>query len=76
MEHNESAMGVEIGSQDLLPATPKSGDQHLLVEKTRPAELGVRPKKIKDGLVYPDHDEAVQTELIGRPNCQNRTSAL
>ena len=38
------------------------GDQHLLLEKPQPqAELHVRPKKIKDGVVY--HDEAVQTDL-------------
>ena len=39
----------------------KIGDQHLLIEKTLPAELNVPPKKIKDGLVY--HNEAVQTDL-------------
>ena len=37
------------------------GDQHLLLEKPQTAELHVRPKKIKDGLVY--HDAAVQTDL-------------
>jgi len=35
-------------------------DQHLLLEKPHPAELHVRPEKIKEGLVY--HDEAVQAE--------------
>lgn len=63
---NESVIGEEIGSQDLLLATPELhykeiGDQHPLLEKPQPAELNVRPKKIKDGLVY--HDEAVQTDL-------------
>ena len=28
------------------------GDQHPLLEKPQPAELNVRPKKIKDGLVF------------------------
>ena len=67
-KHNESVIGEEIGSQaDLLIATPEFhyneiGDQHLLLEKPQPqAELQVRPKKIKDGVVY--HDEAVQTDL-------------
>ena len=63
---NESVIGEEIGSQDLLLATPELhykeiGDQHPLLERPQPAELNVRPKKIKDGLVY--HDEAVQTDL-------------
>ena len=65
-KHNESAIDEEIGSQDLLIATPevhynKMGDEHLLLEKPQTAELHVRPEKIKDGLVY--HDEAVQTDL-------------
>ena len=67
-KHNESVIGEEIGSQaDLSIATPEFhyneiGDQHLLLEKPQPqAELHVRPKKIKDGVVY--HDEAVQTDL-------------
>ena len=62
-KHNESE---EISSQDLLLETPELhyneiGDQHLLLEKPQPVKCNVRPKKIKDGLVY--HDEAVQTDL-------------
>ena len=62
-KHNESE---EISSQDLLLATPELhyseiGGQHLLLEKPQPVEFNMRPKKIKDGLVY--HDEAVQTDL-------------
>lgn len=65
-KHNESSIGEEIGSQDLLLATPELhyneiGDQHPMLEKPQPAELNVRPKIIRDGLVY--HDEAVQTDL-------------
>ena len=68
-KHNESVIGEEIGSQDLLLATPELhyneiGDQHLLLEKPQPAELNVRPKIIKDGLVY--HDEAVQTDFTAQ----------
>ena len=65
-KHNESVVGEEIGSQDLLIATPevhynKMGDEHLLLEKPQTEEFHVRPEKVKDGLVY--HDEAVQTDL-------------
>ncbi|XP_020607327.1 4-aminobutyrate aminotransferase, mitochondrial-like [Orbicella faveolata] len=66
-KHNESVIGKEIGSQDLLIATLELhyntiGDQHLLLEKPQPAELHVRRKKIKNSLVY--HDEAVPTQLM------------
>ena len=57
-KHNESVISEEIGSQDLLIATPglhynKMGDQHLLLEKPQPADLHVRPEKIKEGLSMP-----------------------
>ena len=57
-KHNESVRGEEIGSQDLLIMTPelhynKMGDQHLLLEKPQPADLHVRPEKIKEGLSMP-----------------------
>ena len=57
-KHNESVRSEEIGSRDLLIATPKlhynkMGDQHLLLEKPRPADLHVRPEKIKEGSSMP-----------------------
>lgn len=63
-KHNESVRSEEIGSQDLLIATPKLHcnkmlDQHLLLEKPQPADLHVRPEKIKEVC----RDEAVQTDL-------------
>lgn len=66
-KHNESVIGKEIGSQDLLIATLELhyntiGDQHLLLEKPQPAQLHVHRKKIKNSLVY--HDEAVPTQLM------------
>ena len=66
-KHNQSVIGKEISSRDLLIVTTevhynKMGDQHLLLKKLHTAELHVRPEKIKDGLVY--HDEAVQTDLM------------
>ena len=65
-EYNESVVGEEICSQDLLIATPEvhyheMGDKLLLLVKPQPAELHVHPKKIKDSLVY--LDEAVLRDL-------------
>ena len=53
-KHNESVGSEEIGGQDLLIVTlelhyNKMGDQHLLLEKPQPADLHVRPEKIKEG---------------------------
>ena len=76
-KYSESVISEDIGSQDLLIATPKlhnnkMGDQHLLLEKRQLAELHVRPEKIKEGLVY--HDDTVR--LNSRTNHQNGTGTL
>ena len=44
----------------------------ISIEKTQPEELNVRPKKIKDGLVY--QDEAVQRELTAEQIARFQTA--